>query len=93
MEIPDTVEELQTRTAEKIESSQISCPQGNLKGIPMGLAFENYDEFTDKLSGSRSLHHNMGILNQNEVESDVDLVHITESGADQRPSEHLPRRG
>ena len=34
---PDIVEEIETRTAENIESSEISCPQGTLKGIPTGL--------------------------------------------------------
>ena len=39
----------------------------------MGLAFDNYDELTNTLSGAETLHDTMGILYQNTGESELDV--------------------
>jgi hypothetical protein len=43
----------------------LSCPDGTLQELLMGLAFDNFDKMTQTLSGSGSLHVTMGILYQN----------------------------
>ena len=59
------LEELETATTEKIQDRQLTCPEGTVVGSPMGLAFDNFDELTQTLSGTDSLHDTMGILYQN----------------------------
>ena len=60
-----SLEELETATADALQERGVACPDGTLKGSPMGLAFDNFDEITQTLSGADSLHDTMGILYQN----------------------------
>ena len=59
------LEELETATAEAIQERKEACPENTLPGLPMGLAFDNFDEMTQTLSGSNTLHDTMGIVYQN----------------------------
>lgn len=52
-------------TTEAIQERKEACPENTLPGLPMGLAFDNFDEMTQTLSGSNTLHDTMGILYQN----------------------------
>ena len=58
------VEELETSLASSIIEKQKACPEGTVPGVAMGLAFDNFDELTNTLSGSDTLHDTMGILYQ-----------------------------
>ena len=46
----------------------------------MGMAFDNFDELTQTLSGSNTLHDTMGILYQN-IAEDKDVPQFTASSA------------
>ena len=61
----NTLEEVETATAESIHEQKLACPPGTVVGEPVGLAFDNFDEMTQTLSGANSLHDTMGILYQN----------------------------
>jgi len=58
------VEELETELAYSIIDRKQSLPDGAIPGMPVGLAFDNYDEQMSTLSGSNTLHDTMGILYQ-----------------------------
>ena len=62
------IEELETAIGSSIENKKDGCPDGTVRNLPMGLAFDNYDELTNTLSGSDTLHDTMGILYQNECD-------------------------
>ena len=49
------VEELETSLASSIIEKQKACPEGTVPGVAMGLAFDNFDELTNTLSGSDTL--------------------------------------
>ena len=68
------LEELETATAEAIQERKKACPEDTLPGLPMGLAFDNFDELTQTLSGSNTLHDTMGILYQNLPDDDDQSV-------------------
>ena len=59
------LEELETTTAEKIQERRLTCPEGAVAGSPKGLAFDNFDDVTQMLSGADSLHDTLGIIYQN----------------------------
>jgi len=71
-----SLEELETSTADSLQEEGVACPHGTLKGVPMGLAFNNFDELTNTLSGADSLHDTMGILYQNIPESTLDFPQV-----------------
>ena len=58
------IEELETSLASTIINRKESCPDGAKKNLIMGVAFDNYDELCNTLSGSDTLHDTMGILYQ-----------------------------
>jgi hypothetical protein len=61
------VEELETELAYSIHNREENLPDGAVKGVPVGHAFDNYDELTQlthTLSGAETLHDTMGILYQ-----------------------------
>lgn len=74
----NSLEELETSTAEKIEEREQECPEGTVKGQPMGVAFDNFDEMTQTLSGSETLHDTMGILYQNIPSAENEEVSMVE---------------
>lgn len=76
------LEEVETATAERIQERQLSCPEGTVIGSPMGLAFDNFDELTQTLSGADSLHDTMGILYQNIPDDDTDCPDVGRDAAD-----------
>ena len=61
----NSLEELETATAEALQKRMKACPEDTLPGLPFGLAFDNFDEMTQTLSGNNTLHDTMGILYQN----------------------------
>ena len=67
------LEELETATAEQIQERQLSCPEGTVVGRTMGLAFDNYDELTQTLSGADTLHDTMGIYQNVPTADDAEV--------------------
>ena len=59
------LEEIETAILENIQKREVICPVGTVKYIPMGLAFDNFDEMTQTLAGADTLHDTMGIIYQN----------------------------
>ena len=72
------LEELETATAEALKDREKACPEDTIAGLSMGLAFDNFDELTQTLSGSGTLHDTMGILYQN-----IPVENQVSSGRDQ----------
>ena len=64
------IEELETDVASAIERQGEACPDGTVKSLPMGVAFDNYDELSNTLSVANTLHDTIGILYQNEPKGD-----------------------
>jgi hypothetical protein len=62
-----TVEALETELATNISDRHCATPDGILQvaGICTGLAWDNYDEMNETLSGSGTLHDTVGICYQN----------------------------
>lgn len=62
-----TVEELETDLATNITNRGSSTPDGIYQqaGLSTGLAWDNYDEQNETLSGSNTLHDTVGICYQN----------------------------
>ncbi|KAG1693158.1 Complement component receptor 1-like protein [Nymphon striatum] len=58
------IEEIETDIAYAILDRGLNCPAGSIPGVPCGLAFDNYDELTNSLSGADTLHDTMGIMYQ-----------------------------
>jgi hypothetical protein len=71
------VESLETDLATVIKERNQTTPDGILKqaGLATGLAWDNYDENNETLTGAGTLHDTVGICYQN----------ITESKADDEP--------
>ena len=65
------IEELETDIAPAIERRGEACSDGTVKSLPMGVAFNNYDELSNTLSVANTLHNTMGILYQNEPKGDL----------------------
>ena len=61
------VEEIETDLAYAILDRKEACPAGSVPGVPCGLAFDNYDELTNTLSGADTLHDTMGIMYQSKT--------------------------
>ena len=61
------VEEIETDLALNILHSNCSSPEGieQVPGRSLGLAWDNYDEITETLSGANTLHDTVGICYQN----------------------------
>ena len=59
-------EETETELASNIANRNSATPDGLLKitNLSTGLAFNNYDELTETLDGSNSLHDTVGIAYQ-----------------------------
>lgn len=83
------IEEIETSLATKYEEQDQTCPDGTKRFLPMGLAFDNYDELTSTLSGAETLHDTMGILYQNIGESE--LV-VTDGAASTKKTKRRKRR-
>ena len=62
-----TVESIETDLATNISARNYMTPDGiqRLPGLCTGLAWDNYDECSESLSGSDSLHDTVGICYQN----------------------------
>ena len=58
------VEELETAVGYAIHEKEQTCPDGTVPNLPMGVAFDNFDELSNTLSGADTLHDTMGILYQ-----------------------------
>lgn len=60
-------ENIETDLATSISEKQQSTPEGILRqsGLATGLAWDNYDELNETLSGSNTLHDTVGICYQN----------------------------
>ena len=67
-----TIEELETELPTSITEKDRSTPQGMLTkpGLATGVAWDNYDENSETLSGAGTLHDTVGILYQNCVVDD-----------------------
>jgi hypothetical protein len=85
----NTVEECETELATNITERQESIPDGLLKipGLATGLAWDNYDENTETLSGSGTLHDTFGICYQNipAVPSDLLISEAVSGGHEKLP--------
>ena len=66
-----TVEALETYLATEITERKQTTPDGILKqaGLATGLAWNNYDENNETLTGSGTLHNTIGIYYQNQIDS------------------------
>ena len=58
------LEELETAIGSAIQDREVACPEGTVQDLPFGVAFDNFDELTETLSGSDTHHDTMGILYQ-----------------------------
>jgi hypothetical protein len=60
-------EELETQLATEISERKISTPDGLLRqpGLMTGLAWDNFDENTETISGAGTVHDTVGICYQN----------------------------
>lgn len=65
-----TTERLETELATEISNRNHATPDGmnELAGLCTSLAWDNYDELTETLSGRETLHDTVGICYQNESE-------------------------
>lgn len=63
------VTEIETEDALSLLEKETISPTDAIQQSPMGLAFDNYDEFTYTLSGSGSLHDTNGIMYQNKAQN------------------------
>ena len=72
------IEELETGLGSSLVNQQSLLPEGTLKNLSAGLAFDNYDEFTNTLSGEGTLHNTMVILYQN-VGSNQPVSKVTQN--------------
>ena len=63
----NTAEALETQLASEITEREIATPDGLLRqpGLITGLAWDNFDQNTDTLSGSGTIHDTVGICYQN----------------------------
>ena len=59
------VEERETAVGYAIHEKEETCPMkknGTVPNLPMGVAFDNFDELSNTLSGADTLHDTMGIF-------------------------------
>lgn len=91
-----TIESIETELATTITERHHALPDGMAQqsGLCTGLAWDNYDENNETLSGSETLHDTVGICYQNmknmrEEESQEESQHVFES---QRPLTQTDRR-
>ena len=75
-----TAEEIETGLAEDIIQKDEVTPDGlqKKKGLCTGLAWDNYDEMNETLSGRGTLHDTVGICYQNEIE-EIEPMEIREN--------------
>ena len=81
------VENIETELATSISEKHQSTPDGILQqsGLATGLAWDNYDELNETLSGSNTLHDTVGICYQNipnispSLERNIQLLNPTTS--------------
>ena len=96
-----TVEALETELATEITERKQTTPDGILKqaGLATGLAWDNYDENNETLTGSGTLHDTVGICYQNQIDSQTDdgaegpLTEETEIQNDHVHPEKITRTG
>ena len=71
-----TAEEIETSFATDITSRQSSTPDGIVQqpGLMTSLAWDNYDENTDTLSGSGTVHDTVGLCYQNIPTANQDIM-------------------
>ena len=72
-----TTEEIETELATTISVQNQSLPDGLLKqsGLCTSLAWDNYDELTETLSGKDTLHDTVGICYQNIVDNEAPVTY------------------
>lgn len=61
----NSLEELETKTADEFQEKEMACPSGTIKDKTMGVTFDNINELSNTLSGADTLHDTMRILYQN----------------------------
>ena len=73
-----TAESLETELATTISYRDKATPDGLLQipGLATSIAWDNYDEITETLSGSNSLHDTAGICYQNVVPLALDFYQV-----------------
>ena len=81
-----TIEAIETDLATNIIARNCATPEGidQSPGLSTGVAWDNYDENTETLSGGNTLHDTVGICYQNKIsssEADVD-PNVIVQGAD-----------
>ena len=57
----NTLEELETATAEAIKEREKACPEDTSPGLLIELAVDNFDEITKTRSGSNTLQGTMDV--------------------------------
>ena len=72
----NAIEELETDLALSISNKTLVTPDGMKlqSGLATGIAFNNYDEFTETLSGAGTLHNTVGITFQNVPDEGSSMV-------------------
>ena len=87
-----TAESLETELAATISYRDKATPDGLLQipGLATSIAWDNYDEITETLSGSNSLHDTAGICYQNVVPLVLDFYQVPENVDIQ--TDQLPQR-
>ena len=96
-----TIEAIETDLATNIIARNCATPEGidQSPGLSTGVAWDNYDENTETLSGGNTLHDTVGICYQNIIsssEADVDPNVIVQgadtSNASQSTSQKISKR-
>lgn len=72
------MEELEATLGKAILEKQQVCPEGTVANMVMGLAFDNYGELSDSLSGANTIHNTIWILYQSRIRCQ-ELVKLTSS--------------
>ena len=80
-----TIEEIETSLGENILNMDQTCPEGTVPDQVCGLAFDNFDEIPETLSGAGTLHDTMGILYQNKdvLDKRRDVNQVGQSSSEQ----------
>ena len=58
------LEELETAIGSAIQDREAACPEGTVQDLPFGVAFDNFDELTETLSGSDTLLNPISVSRQ-----------------------------
>ena len=76
-----SIEEIETSLGDAIQKREQACLEGTLSDQVFGMAFDNFDELPETLSGADTLHDTMGILYQNkDVSGTGEAVnHVTQA--------------